>query len=389
MRRSTDPNCAVPGDAVLDQLALRHSELLVLLDESAAMNAVTRRIRELGGFDMSLVGRVEYDGAMVHRSWLGTRSTALHRLLVPEGHGLGGKSLLQRRPVWVRDYLASSSITHEFDELVAREGIRAMLAVPMIYDGEVLGAVYVGVRDKASFGQQVVSLVEEAAGAASVTLVSSRRARIQTRVAVEADRRRKAAELHDSVSPLLFRIGAELRSLRAVTGAEGVRERVEELERQVQDVTLMLRSTLAELNEQPPERHLAVSIQEDCEAFEERTGTAARYVPLAVIPDLGPGRNEALLGVVREALVNVEKHAHASTVVVTVSVVGDTLSVAVADDGRGWPESRADTAPGHLGLSLAVQRMQRLGGGVVTSVNDDGGSTVRAWVPCPAGDRDG
>jgi signal transduction histidine kinase len=389
MRRSTDPNCAVPGDAVLDQLALRHSELLVLLDESAAMNAVTRRIRELGGFDMSLVGRVEYDGAMVHRSWLGTRSTALHRLLVPEGHGLGGKSLLQRRPVWVRDYLAASSITHEFDELVAREGIRAMLAVPMIYDGEVLGAVYVGVRDKASFGQQVVSLVEEAAGAASVTLVSSRRARIQTRVAVEADRRRKAAELHDSVSPLLFRIGAELRSLRAVTGAEGVRERVEELERQVQDVTLMLRSTLAELNEQPPERHLAVSIQEDCEAFEERTGTAARYVPLAVIPDLGPGRNEALLGVVREALVNVEKHAHASTVVVTVSVVGDTLSVAVADDGRGWPESRADTAPGHLGLSLAVQRMQRLGGGVVTSVNDDGGSTVRAWVPCPAGDRDG
>ena len=120
MRRSNEPNRVVPGDAVLDQLALRHSELLVLLDESAAMNAVARRIRELGGFDMSLVGRVEHDGAMVHRSWLGTQSTALHRLLVPEGHGLGGKSLLQRRPVWVRDYLASSAITHEFDELVAR-----------------------------------------------------------------------------------------------------------------------------------------------------------------------------------------------------------------------------------------------------------------------------
>lgn len=389
MRRSTEPNRVVPGDAVLDQLALRHSELLVLLDESAAMNAVARRIRGLGGFDMSLVGRVEYDGAMVHRSWLGTQSTALHRLRVPEGHGLGGKSLLQRRPVWVRDYLASSAITHEFDELVAREDLRAMLAVPMICDGEVLGAVYVGVRDNVSFGEQVVSLVEEAAGTASATLVSARRAQIQTRAVVQADRRRKAAELHDSVSPVLFRIGAELRSLRAVTEAEGVRERVEELERQVQDVTSMLRSTLAELNEQPPDRDLAVSIQEDCEAFEERTGTPARYVPLAVIPELGSGRDEALLGVVREALVNVEKHAHASAVVVTVSVVGDTLSVAVADDGCGWSEDRADPVPGHLGLSLAAKRMQRLGGGVVMSANDDGGSTVRAWVPCCVGECDG
>lgn len=369
------------ADTVLDQLALRHSELLVLLDDSVAMNSVARRIRELGPFDMSLVGRVETGNRMVHRSWQGTMSTALHRLVVPEGLGLGGKSIAQRRPVWVPDYQSSNAITHEFDELVAQEGLRAMLAVPMIYDREVLGAVYVGIRSQASFGDQVIAQLEEAAAAASVSLISSHRAKMQTGVALDANRRRMAAELHDSVSPVLFRIGAELRSLRSMQDLDRIRGRIDEVERQVESVTAMLRSSLAQLNEQPPERQLAVAIQEDCEAFEERAGIPARFVALAEIPELPPGRVETLTSVVREALVNVEKHARASTVVVSVVVADDQLTVAVADDGHGWTNCDAVKA-GHLGLPLSVRRMERVGGGVSITGDEDGGTTVRAWVPC-------
>lgn len=369
------------ADTVLDQLALRHSELLVLLDDSVAMNSVARRIRELGAFDMSLVGRVETGSRMVHRSWQGTMSTALHRLVVPEGLGLGGKSIAQRRPVWVPDYQSSNAITHEFDELVAQEGLRAMLAVPMIYDREVLGAVYVGIRTQASFGDQVIAQLEEAAAAASVSLISSHRAKMQTGVALDAARRRMAAELHDSVSPVLFRIGAELRSLRSMQDLDRIRGRIDEVERQVESVTAMLRSSLAQLNEQPPERQLAVAIQEDCEAFEERAGIPARFVALAEIPELPPGRVETLTSVVREALVNVEKHARASTVVVSVVVADGQLTVAVADDGHGWTNCDAVKA-GHLGLPLSVRRMERVGGGVSITGDEDGGTTVRAWVPC-------
>lgn len=369
------------ADTVLDQLALRHSELLVLLDESIAMNVVARRVRELGAFDMSLVGRVEAGNRMVHRSWQGTTSTALHRLVVPEGLGLGGKSIAQRKPVWVRDYRSSDAITHEFDDLVAQEGLRAMLAVPMIYDGEVLGAVYVGIRSQTSFGDLVIAQLEDAAAAASTSLIASHRAKMHTDLALGADRRRMAAELHDSVSPVLFRIGAELRSLRSMHDLDRIRGRIDEVERQVESVTAMLRSSLAQLNEQPPERELAVVVQEDCEAFEERTGIPARFVALAEIPELAPGRVDALASVVREALVNVEKHAHASTVVVSVVVTDGQLTVAVADDGHGWADSDAVGA-GHLGLPLSVRRMERVGGGVSIIGNEDGGTTVRAWVPC-------
>ncbi|WP_243794427.1 GAF domain-containing protein [Saccharopolyspora gloriosae] len=373
-------------DVVLDQLALQHAELLVLSENSVAMKSIARRIRDLGDFDMSLVGRIEADRRMVHRSWHGTQSSALHRLVVPEGIGLGGKSIELRRPVWVRDYRSSDSITHEFDDLVAQEGLRAMVAVPMIYDGDVLGALYAGVRQEVSFGDQIVARLEEASVAASVSMVSSQRAKIQTGVAVDAERRRLAADLHDSVSPVLFRIGAELRSLRSMEDLSRVRDRIDEVASQVTAVSALLRNSLADLSEHPPDRQLAVSLQEDCEAFQERTGIAASYMALAEIPALLPGRSEALSSVVREALVNVEKHAQASTVVVSVVVAGGQLVVAIADDGRG--RCGGDVAkPGHLGLALAAQRMERVGGGVSIIENEDGGTTVRAWVPCAAENR--
>lgn len=132
--------------SILDDLALSRAELLVLTDEASAMTTAGQRIREIGDFDMSLVGRIEVDGAMVHRSWQGTKSNALHRLVVPEGVGLGGKSIMLQKPVWVRDYLSDAGITHDFDALVAQESLRGMLAVPMVYEGRVLGAVYVAPR---------------------------------------------------------------------------------------------------------------------------------------------------------------------------------------------------------------------------------------------------
>ncbi len=366
---------------LFDRLAARHADLLMLLDGSIAMRETARRIRDVGEFDLSLVGRIETGNQMVHRNWTGTKGPGLHNLVVPEGLGLGGKSIELRRPVWVRDYCESRSITHDFDELVTAEGIRGMLAVPMMYDAELLGAVYVGLRDEVSFGDETIARVQDLAATASMSMVNSHRAEMQTEVALDAERRRMATELHDSVSPMLFRIGAELRSLRSVPSECHILTRIDAVEQQVSQVASVLRDSLAALSEQPSDRQVAVSIQEDCEAFEERTRIPARYVALTDIPDLDTGRGEALRSVVREALVNVEKHAGAATVVVSAVVANGRLTVAIADDGSGLSAGGGDNA-GHLGLRMAVDRMQRVGGGLSTVTNDDGGLTVRAWLPC-------
>ncbi|WP_016885008.1 MULTISPECIES: GAF domain-containing sensor histidine kinase [Rhodococcus] len=366
--------------SILDDLALSRAELLVLTDEASAMTTAGQRIREIDAFDMSLVGRIEVDGAMVHRSWQGTQSNALHRLVVPEGVGLGGKSIMLQKPVWVRDYLSDAGITHDFDALVAQESLRGMLAVPMVYEGRVLGAVYVGTREYSSFGDRVIAEIQSTAATAAVTLVSAQRAAAQTELAIEAERNRLAESLHDSVSPVLFRIGAELQSLRALGDAQAIHDRLQEITDQVHAVNASIRRSLTDLSARPPERELPVGIEEDCQSFALRTGIPARFVPLTESPDLDASRVEALQRLVREALVNVEKHADASTVVVSLSVRSGRVTVVISDDGRGVDGADDPARGSQLGLGLAAGRLERLGGGMSVVSDDENGTTVRGWV---------
>ncbi|QOH59529.1 GAF domain-containing sensor histidine kinase [Rhodococcus pyridinivorans] len=366
--------------SILDNLALSRAELLVLTDEASAMTTAGQRIREVGDFDMSLIGRVEVDGVMVHRSWQGTKSNALHRLVVPEGIGLGGKSIMLQQPVWVRDYLSDPGITHDFDALVAQESLRGMLAVPMAYEGHVLGAMYVGTREYSSFGDRVIAEIQSIAETAAVTLLSAQRTATQTELALEAERKRLAESLHDSVSPVLFRIGAELQSLRALADAQAIHDRLQDITEQVHAVNASIRRSLTDLTARPPERNLPVGIEEDCQAFTLRTGIPARFVPLTESPELDASRVEALQRLVREALVNVEKHADASTVVVSLSTRSGRVTVVVSDDGRGVDGSDDPTRGSQLGLGLAAGRLERLGGGMSVASDDESGTTVRGWV---------
>jgi signal transduction histidine kinase len=124
---------------------------------------------------------------------------------------------------------------------------------------------------------------------------------------------------------------------------------------------------------------LPVALRSDCRSFEERTGTPARLLVLDDLPPLDASRTAALAGVVREALLNVEKHAEAQSVMVSVFRTSDGPTVAVYDDGIGPPDAAAE--PSGLGLAAVAERLGRLGGRLTVGRNEDGGVTVRAWVP--------
>jgi signal transduction histidine kinase len=85
---------------------------------------------------------------------------------------------------------------------------------------------------------------------------------------------------------------------------------------------------------------------------------------------------EEVLAVLREALTNVGKHAHASQVVITIAA-GDELRLVVADDGDGIGDG---TASG-LGLKNLRQRAERLGGNVELGTSREGGTRLTWHVP--------
>jgi signal transduction histidine kinase len=126
---------------------------------------------------------------------------------------------------------------------------------------------------------------------------------------------------------------------------------------------------------------LTVALRADCRSFQERTGIRARLVAMTELPELDAARTRALVDTAREALLNVEKHARAHSVVVTAFATENGIAMAVADDGLGFHESRASSDGLGLGIAAAQDRLSRLGGNLTLVTNDDGGVTVKSWVP--------
>jgi signal transduction histidine kinase len=97
----------------------------------------------------------------------------------------------------------------------------------------------------------------------------------------------------------------------------------------------------------------------------------------------------ALLGVVREALHNVAKHAGAGRVVVTLAYTPETVEAVIQDDGRGLPARfalkaiPAGNGQSGFGLPSLLRRMQQLGGTLEVRPGPEGGTLVRARLHTP------
>ncbi len=98
-----------------------------------------------------------------------------------------------------------------------------------------------------------------------------------------------------------------------------------------------------------------------------------------------PDKDIALIvyRIVQEALANVRKHAHATTVVVSARTIDDGLVVRVTDNGVGLPaDVSADLGTaGHLGIAAMRERARMAGGTCNVTSAMPQGTAVECWVP--------
>jgi len=374
------------GMSALGPLVREHAALVELLDARAA----TRAALELLAVDGDVAWLAESTtaasdepagAALVLGQVRGDRTGLLPGLCVPRGLGLTGKVHASGIPAWVDDYFGATAITHTFDDHIAAEHICRLLAVPVSRNGRMLGVLAVASRSDGTFGGRAVARVKAVADEAALALAVAERARLAREVAVHEERSRLAAELHDSVGALLFAIGSGVARLaETATGDADVTGRLAQLRNQADQASTALRESLRTLRSSPAALALSVALRADCSAFADRTGVPAELVVMDDDPpELSPARTEVLVAAVREALHNVEKHARASAVVVTVASrpAGGVL-VAVTDDGDGLPPGYV---PG-LGLTSSSDAAARMGGAVRVTSPPEGGTTWRIELPC-------
>ncbi len=365
---------------VLLSLDEEYAQILALLDRSAAIQRIMAGVPELACVDLAWVGEPDGADRIVLRHTVNAETDGIDGLVVPVGAGLGGKVLVARRPMWVSDYCNAADITSHFKERVEAEHVRAMIAVPIVYEDQLLGVLYGANRGDAAIGDQTAQALEWIAARAAAAEVVAERARHAAEVAVHEERRRLALELHDTVGAVLFTLRAGIQQLGDEPALNAlVRARLTTIERQAVEAAAALRGSLRVLSVPPEQVALGVALREHCRAFTERTNVNARVITLTELPTMARSRVRVLTDAAREALLNVEKHAHARSVVISVFTLRSGVAVTISDDGVGLDDDH-DSTDG-LGLTTMSERLARVGGTVAIVRNDDGGVTVQAWTP--------
>jgi signal transduction histidine kinase len=92
-----------------------------------------------------------------------------------------------------------------------------------------------------------------------------------------------------------------------------------------------------------------------------------------------------LLRTAQEALANAARHASASEVTLTLSYLGDVVTLDVHDDGSGFDPARPTPAEGRgLGLVGMRERAERLGGNLAVESALGEGTTLGVTLPAHA-----
>ncbi|OFB36055.1 helix-turn-helix transcriptional regulator [Mycolicibacterium sp. (ex Dasyatis americana)] len=151
--------------------------------DADAVRAELRRMATDTGLPLTFGGQV-HDDTLLLSEFFGTRTGAMRGLAVLPRAGLGGASVVSRRPISVTDYRRASTITHDYDEPVLSEGIRSILAVPVLVDGTTRAVLYGAHRTSAPIGDRT----------AAAMVASAQRLSDELRVRDEVDRRMRMRE---------------------------------------------------------------------------------------------------------------------------------------------------------------------------------------------------
>jgi signal transduction histidine kinase len=253
------------------------------------------------------------------------------------------------------------------------------LLVPLIADGETLGALAVAYRPGEALAAEgpEVAMVETFAGQAALALERARAQEEREMLAVVGDRERIARDLHDVVIQRLFAAGMQLQGVTAHGLRPQTRERIDTVVGHLDTTIRDIRGAIFELRT-PATGALRTEIRSLVEEARPTLGFRPELVLDGPVDSAVPeSLRPAVVAVLREALANAARHARAGSVSVLVRVADRQLTVQIADDGVGMAADVRSVG----GVRNMQRRADELGGTCTVDRADPHGTVVTWTVP--------
>ena len=248
-------------------------------------------------------------------------------------------------------------------------------------------------------GQPALYAVVAAAGAGARRLLD-RQAEAEARIsaqerhmAAEAERSRLARDMHDSLAKTVSGIGFAALALarRIERDPEGAAAEARRLAEDARQATREAREIITGLRaDEGGALPLPVALKGAAERWAAANGVSLD-VAIEDVGELDAVAARELEWILREALTNAERHAHARSVSVRLRTLGGRAVLTIADDGDGFevPDDLADLRQGrHFGVVGMRERAQLAGGDLMVESAPGEGCVLSVWVPAPEAPRD-
>ncbi|MCT9091503.1 sensor histidine kinase [Streptomyces sp. ASQP_92] len=208
---------------------------------------------------------------------------------------------------------------------------------------------------------------------------------LQAREAGVADeRRRLAAEIHDTIAQGLTGIIAQLQVVMSSPDPAQAREHLASAQSLARHSLGEARRSVQNLSPLDLEHGvLHEALKKTVTQWGARHGVRADFTVTGTAVQLHDEIEATLLRIAQEALANASRHAQASRIGVTLSFMGDEVSLDVRDDGRGFDplDLPARSGTGGFGLDGMRARAERVAGSVTVESEPGHGTAVSARVP--------
>lgn len=198
----------------------------------------------------------------------------------------------------------------------------------------------------------------------------------------EMEKNELGKELHDNVNQMLgaaklyleLSLTEEMSREYIIKGRDIVVDAIEE----IRNLTKSLVGPIVR------EISLVESIRDLIDTFLHQKDTHIRFRAEGISEDLPPNLKLMFFRIVQEQLTNIQKHARAKNVNITIKGIGETIKLCIRDDGVGFDPA---TKKKGIGLSNIHSRTQIYNGRFDIKSAPDKGCRLTVTIPCPRGDK--
>jgi signal transduction histidine kinase len=198
-------------------------------------------------------------------------------------------------------------------------------------------------------------------------------------LATTKERNRLAREIHDSLGHYLTVVNVQIGAAQAILDQDRPRalDHLAKAQALTQDGLAEVRHSVAALRASPIEsRPLPEALTKLTEQW-NAAGLCAKFELAGTIRPLTPQANLTLYRAAQEALTNVGKHAHATSVDLHLDYRDQrSVKLRIEDDGAG-----SDNSEGGFGLLGVRERVQQLSGAVRVRTDSGKGFALEVELP--------